>query len=86
MGKKLFGSIDLIQCLLDLGFTSDKTCKGHHPKFLPPEGHIVPKGIPPFMMLKYGLKQYDRHSCSRYVTELVTMGFNRAKIIELLSR
>lgn len=89
MVKKLFGTVGLIECLIDLGFTSDKTCKGHHPKFLPPAGHIIPKvipPIPPFMMLKYDVRQYDKHSCSRYITELVILGFDRKKVIELLSR
>lgn len=60
--------------------------QGSSSKISPPVGHVVPKGIPPFMMLKYDQKQYDKHSCSRYITELVILGFNRAKVIELLSR
>lgn len=84
MGNRLFGSVKLIECLINLGFTNDKSCKGHHPKFYPPKDHIIPSGIPPFMMLKYNQKQYDKHSCSRYITELVKMGFERKKILKLL--
>lgn len=84
MGKRLFGSLELIECLRSLGFTHDTTCKGHHVKFIPPKSHKVPHGVYPFMMLQYGKKQFNRHSCARYISELVKLGFDKAKIQSIL--
>ncbi len=83
--KKLFGSADLCHCLNRLGFRYEKQQHGtSHVKFFPPASHSVPKGIRPFMIIQLNKKQFDRHTCSRYVTEIVLMGFDRKKVIEVL--
>lgn len=80
--KKLFGSIDVCQCLLKLGFTYQKQHGSSHIKFLPQKSHKIPRGVRPFMIVQLKKKQFDKHTCSRYISELITMGFERKLIME----
>lgn len=78
--KRLFGSLDFCQVLLRLGFRVDKQHGSSHSKFSVPLKHKVPAGVRPFMIIQLNKKQFDKHTCSRYITELVQMGFDRNKI------
>lgn len=82
--SKLFGSVDLCQCLMRLGFKPSKQSSSSHVKFFPPSIHKVPIGTRPFMIIQVNKKQFDKHTCSRYIIELVRMGFDRAKILSVL--
>ena len=83
--KKLFGSMNLCHCLIRLGFSYDKQHGTSHVKFFPPANHFVPKRIRPFIIIQLNKKQFDRHTCGRYITEIVLMGFNRKKVIDAFS-
>lgn len=82
--KRLFGSVDLLHCLSRLGFTPLRQKSTSHVKFMPPKNHVVPKGVRPFMIVQLNRKQYDKHSCSRYVSEIALMGFNRKEVLQCL--
>lgn len=82
--EKLFGSVHLIHCLKKIGFIQDSQKGSSHLKFIPPKEHKIPDGIRPFMMVQLGKKQYDPHSCSRYLTELNRLGFNKKELEKLL--
>jgi len=82
--RKLFGSVDLCHALIRLDFKAEKQHGTSHLKFLPSVNHKVPSGIRPFMIVQLNKKQFDEHTCSRYVAELVKMGFDRKSILEAL--
>ena len=78
---KNFGTKDLCKCLENLGFTFDEhQTSNHHYKYSAPKGHIVPKGLRPFMMVQIGQKVFRPHSCSRYITEIKQLGFTKEEI------
>ena len=82
--SKLFGSADLCHCLMKLGFQASKQSSSSHIKFFPPSIHKIPIGIRPFMIVQINKKQFDKHTCSRYIIELVRMGFERKEILNAL--
>lgn len=83
MGKRLFGSIEFYQCVVDLGCKVDR-CSSSHILFNLPLNHKLPLGERPYITIQMGKKQFDKHECNRYITQLVRKGFDRAKILELL--
>jgi len=83
---KLFGSLTLFEALMKLGFSTDEHQKGSHVKLYPPKSHKIPKGVMPFQIVQIGKKQFDRHECNRYISELVQKGFDRKKIKEAIEQ
>lgn len=86
MTKRLFGSITLGECLIKLGFTLVKQSGTSHMKFNPPKNNLTPKGVPAYMVIQTNKKQYDPHSCSRYISELVRKGYDRKLILQYLEK
>lgn len=84
MKRKAFGSLQLCECLIKLGFKPRKTHHSSHIKFDPPHEHKIPQGIRPFMIVQVNQKQFDPHECSRYISEIVQKGFQRDKVLKLL--
>lgn len=82
---KLFGSLILFQTLIKLGFITNDHQKGSHVKLYPPKKITVPLGVKPFMIVQMGKKQFDKHECSRYISELVQKGIDRKEIIRLMN-
>ena len=80
----LFGHIKLCNCLNKLGFKPQSQLATSHIKFFVPKNHKTPLGLRPFIMIKYGVRQYDKHTCSRYITEIVQLGFDRNTVKKLL--
>ena len=82
MGK-IFGCEDFCKCLERLGFTYHSENSSHY-KYAVPKGHLVPSGLRPFMMVQMHRKDYDKTSCSRYISELKKLGFTSEQIEQAL--
>jgi len=86
MSCKAFGSKELLECLLSLGFTPKDTNSRNssHVKYLPPTGHQPPVGMRPYMMVQLGRKCYDGQDCDRYVSQIKKFSFTKKQIEECL--
>ena len=82
--SRLFGHYSLCNCLHKLRFKPQPQIASRHVKFIVPDGHKVPVGSRPFIIVIYNKKQYDKHTCSRYITEIARLGFDRNKVKKLL--
>jgi hypothetical protein len=82
--SRFFGHYALCKCLHTLGFTPEKQVGSSHVKFTPPKDHIVPSNLRPFIIVILNTNEYSKHTCSRYVTEIVQLGFNRNTVKKLL--
>ncbi len=84
---KNFGSKELCKGLLTLGFTLAKNqTSSHHIKYDIPKGHAIDNELRPFMMVQLGQKSFHPHACSRYITELKRLGFEKEKIEDCLNK
>jgi len=81
---KAFGSRDLQDCVIKLGFTFDSISSSHHAKYNPPKEKIPPVGNHPFYLFQLGRKTYHRHSANRYITQLKRFGFTKKEIVDNL--
>lgn len=78
---KNFGTKDLCKCLENLGFTLEEhQTSSHHYKYNIPKGHVISKGLRPFLMVQMGQKAFLPNSCSRYITEIKRLGFTKEDI------
>lgn len=75
--------MDLCECVRNLGCKYDH-CSSSHVFFNLPSNHKLPIGERPYITIQMNKKQYDRHECNRYITQLVRKGFDRKKVLELL--
>lgn len=82
--KKLFGSLEFCQVLTRLGFKAQRQQGTSHVKFIPPTNHKIPLSTRPFMIVQLSKRQFDKHTCSRYISELIKMGFDKKRIHEVL--
>ena len=80
-----FGSKDLLNCVIGLGFTLHRKQTGtSHIKYDCPKGIKTEAGFRPFIMIQMGHKVYDKNACSRYLGELKKFGFTEEKILSCL--
>lgn len=84
--KKSFGSRELYNCLINLGFTPLKQKGTSHLKFLPPKSKRVLQAMRPFIMMQMGEKTFDPHSASRYIRQIIQFGFSEEEIVKALKK
>lgn len=82
--SKIFGSKELGNCLIRLGFTPKPQNATSHQKYSIPSSLKVTPGIRPFIVVIQGKKKYDPHTCSSYVSQIRKLGIGIEKIIECL--
>lgn len=80
-----FGTKELIYCLTRLGFTKSSQ-SGSHAKYLLPIGRRAPDGVRPFMIVIMGKKNYVPPTCSSYMRQLQTLGFDLNDIVASLKK
>lgn len=78
--SKSFGTKELHQCLIKLGFTPDNS-NSSHIKYYHQQGKV---GQYPFIMVQVGKKNYGKNSCQRYIQELKKFGFSKKEIEKYL--
>jgi hypothetical protein len=82
MGK-IFGSNQLIKCVISLGCKSER-CNSSHEIFNIPASVKPIDGERPFIVIQKGRKQFDKHSCNRYLSQLKAKGFKKEDIEKYL--
>lgn len=80
-----FGSRELIHCLVQLGFKPLRQYGTRHQKFIPPTKVKVSAGQRSFIMVQLNIKTYDSNACSRYISQIKSLGFSRDQIIYALT-
>lgn len=82
-----FGSRDLIRCLANLGFTPEKQLGTSHQKFTSPKEKASRNpGQRPFVIVQHGQKQYDPHARTRYLRQVMNLGFTEKEIVEAFKK
>lgn len=82
MGK-IFGSDQLIKCVILLGCRLNRS-NSSHGVFDLPKGIKPSDGERPFIVIQKGRKQFDKHSCNRYLSQLKAKGFKKKDIEKYL--
>ncbi len=82
--SKIFGSKELCNCLIKLGFLPKPQNASSHQKYSIPLGLKPPQGLRPFIIVILGKNKYDPHTCSSYVSQIKRLGIDFEKIIEYL--
>ena len=75
---KSFGSKDLINCLLCLGFTPTKSTGSSHIKYKCTKS--VEKGTRSFIEVILNVKTYDPTTRGRYLTQIKRLGYSLKEI------
>lgn len=78
--SKIFGTKELQECLIKLGFIP-KDSNSSHIKYYHQEGKA---GQYPFIMIQAGKKTYGTNSCNRYIQEIKKFGFSKKDIEKYL--
>lgn len=77
-----FGSKGLIKCLLNLGFIPKKQLGTSHQKFIPPVRKVSNLQQRPFIIVQHGQKEFDPHARTRYLRQIINLGFSEKEIIK----
>lgn len=75
---KSFGSRELIQCLINLGFTQQRKIASRHLKFKCPKRHVA--GERPFLEVLQGKSEYDPVTQRKIISNLKKHGFTGGQI------
>jgi len=81
---KSFGSKELCKCLENLGFQRQPQKATSHIKYKIPSGKKIPCKWKPFIVVQLGRKNYDNHSSTRYMRQIINLGFDINEIIKKL--
>lgn len=82
--RSSFGTEELIRCLINLGFIKQPSTGSSHIKYKCPDPKKVPVGIRPFIIVIENTKVYDKHTMSRYRTEIRRLGYSTVQIEEAM--
>jgi len=82
ISKPVFGSSDLVKCLINLDFIQQPQVGSRHLKFSSPRP--VPKGQRSFMIILQNKPTYDRITCKNIVKEIKALGFTESEIDEAM--
>lgn len=82
--KSSFGTEKLIKCLINLGFSKQPSTGSSHVKYKCPNLQGIPIGTRPFIIVIQGVKVYDKHTMSRYRTEIRRLGYSTGQIEEAM--
>jgi hypothetical protein len=80
----IFGSAQLIKCVLSLGCKLNRANSSHEIFDIPKNVKSVVDSERPYIVIQTGRKQFDRHSCSRYLSQLKAKGFKKEDIEKYL--
>lgn len=76
--RSSFGSKELINCLLCLGFTKKRSTGSSHSKYSSPKK--VAMGMRPFITVILNRKVFDPHTQSSYLLQIKKLGFSAEDI------
>ncbi len=78
-----FGTKELIKCLIHLDFKEQPNSGTSHVKYKSP---MTPTdlNIRPFIIVQLGRKVYDKHTQSRYIRQILRLGFDKVSVLNAL--